>query len=100
MNSTNYYHVVKDSQFFDNLEQILSAVSGNNPAMDKDYIIKAIENTIKNGYILIKKEEVNKELQPKSRCCGRCDGINDICVGDQYCIDHEILGCEECFGKR
>jgi hypothetical protein len=35
-----------------------------------------------------------------SRCYGRCDGVNDICVSDMRCDKHSILGCEECFGKR
>lgn len=36
----------------------------------------------------------------KSRCCGRCDGVHDICVADMVCDDHEIMGCEICFGER
>lgn len=34
------------------------------------------------------------------RCCGRCDGHNDICVSDRFCDAHNVQGCEECFGKR
>lgn len=37
---------------------------------------------------------------PKSRCCGLCDGVNDICVADTVCETHNELGCEICFGKR
>jgi hypothetical protein len=37
---------------------------------------------------------------PKSRCCGRCDGINDICVADMRCEEHNEIGCEICYGKR
>lgn len=36
----------------------------------------------------------------KNRCCGRCDGINDICVADTTCEAHNVLGCELCFGPR
>ena len=36
----------------------------------------------------------------KSRCCGRCDGVSDLCVADTICDDHSIMGCEECFGPR
>jgi len=43
---------------------------------------------------------VLKHLKPKSRCCGRCDGIHDICVADQVCESHDIMGCEMCFGER
>jgi len=38
--------------------------------------------------------------EPKnSRCCGRCDGVHDICVGDTVCDTHNEMGCEICFGK-
>lgn len=36
----------------------------------------------------------------KSRCCGRCDGNVDICVTDDTCEKHGIIGCENCFGKK
>lgn len=36
----------------------------------------------------------------KSRCCGRCNGIDDICVADKVCDIHKIEGCELCFGER
>lgn len=36
----------------------------------------------------------------KSRCCGRCDGINDICVTDMVCELHNERGCELCYGMR
>lgn len=34
----------------------------------------------------------------KSRCCGRCDGVNDICINDTVCEDHDTMGCEICYG--
>ena len=36
----------------------------------------------------------------KSRCCGRCDGVNDICHADRICENHTEIGCEICFGER
>ena len=42
----------------------------------------------------------NEQTQPKSRCCGRCDGVNDICVADMICDDHTTRGCETCYGPR
>ena len=37
-------------------------------------------------------------VAPKeSRCCGRCDGVNDLCVADTVCDKHKVMGCEECF---
>ena len=46
------------------------------------------------------KEHEGETDSKQSRCCGRCDGINDICVADMVCEQHEIEGCEDCFGKR
>ena len=42
----------------------------------------------------------HKHLTPKSRCCGRCDGVNDICVTDMVCEEHKTRGCEICYGAR
>lgn len=36
----------------------------------------------------------------KSRCCGRCDGVNDLCVADMVCDEHNEIGCEVCYGAR
>lgn len=50
------------------------------------------------------REQLNKHIfsdsLPKSRCCGRCDGVNDICVGDIICEEHNTMGCEVCYGAR
>lgn len=55
--STNYMHVVENSQSFDKLEQILFHAK----TYTKDsFLIIALENTIKNGYKLIK--DVDEKL--------------------------------------
>jgi len=41
----------------------------------------------------------NEQIK-KSRCCGRCDGVNDICHADRICEKHNETGCEICFGER
>jgi hypothetical protein len=48
------------------------------------------------AYIFAKESKKNK----KSRCCGRCDGVNDICCADRICEQHNDMGCEICFGER
>lgn len=48
----------------------------------------------------IKKLDKVLSSNKESRCCGRCDGVNDLCVADTTCEVHEILGCEICFGER
>ena len=35
-----------------------------------------------------------------SRCCGRCNGVDDLCYSDMTCDNHKELGCEICYGKR
>ncbi|ANW96724.1 hypothetical protein AXE80_10760 [Wenyingzhuangia fucanilytica] len=36
----------------------------------------------------------------QNRCCGRCDGVHDICVSDMICKEHNTSGCEHCYGPR
>jgi hypothetical protein len=44
---------------------------------------------------------VSKSLpERKGRCCGRCDGVHDLCFSDMTCDVHSVLGCEDCYGKR
>ena len=46
-------------------------------------------------------DELDKRFKAeKSRCCGRCDGVNDICVADIICDKHNDTGCSICFGER
>jgi hypothetical protein len=40
------------------------------------------------------------EAGEANRCCGRCDGENDVCVADTVCDIHSTMGCEICFGPR
>lgn len=83
--------------------------------MDKDLFYKSIKITsqnIANNPNDFSAEEIEKyflefaklynTITPKlpivnSRCCGRCDGINDLCVADTLCEEHDIVGCEKCF---
>lgn len=45
-------------------------------------------------------DEEKQKKSPKSRCCGRCDGVNDLCVSDMICEEHNEQGCEICYGAR
>ena len=51
---------------------------------------------LQSAYIVAKENK----LKTKSRCCGRCDGVNDICHTDRICEKHTETGCEICFGER
>ncbi len=44
--------------------------------------------------------EESKPEEKKSRCCGRCDGVNDLCVADMVCDKHDNMGCEICYGEK
>jgi hypothetical protein len=41
--------------------------------------------------------KINNGLNVRSRCCGRCDGINDECITDMFCDTHREAGCEICW---
>jgi hypothetical protein len=43
-----------------------------------------------------------KIIIPKktARCCGKCNGVDDLCYTDMTCDNHSERGCEECYGKR
>jgi len=53
--NVNYSHVVEDSQFFTELEQILNYLKIKK---NDKYLEIGIENTIKMGYKLIKEEKI------------------------------------------
>lgn len=39
-------------------------------------------------------------VEYENRCCGRCDGVNDLCVTDMTCDIHQEDGCENCYDPR
>lgn len=41
-----------------------------------------------------------EDMVIRSRCCGRCDRVNDVCVADMICSVHNVTGCEICFGSK
>lgn len=44
----------------------------------------------------IHEADIIKQIK-ESRCGGRCDGFNDICIADTKCDDHNITGCRTCW---
>lgn len=59
MTNTNFYHVIKDSQYITDLEMLLHYLKHKKVMNEEDvrYTIISIENTIKNGYKLVKENE-------------------------------------------
>jgi len=45
-------------------------------------------------------DEVMVEYEVTNRCCGRCDGVHDLCLADMVCDDHKEMGCPKCYGSR
>ena len=54
-----YYHVIEDSQCFTDINHIINYLEYKNKLNEFDvkYLKIALENTIKNGYKLIKENE-------------------------------------------
>ncbi len=57
MNNFLYNHVIDNSQFFDDIKQIESFEKSRQSGIEPSYFLVAIQNTIKNGYVLSKKED-------------------------------------------
>ena len=61
--------------------------------------VQAIPEEFLKWYI--KNQNCEKiETVEKSRCCGRCNGVDDLCFTDMTCALHQGRGCETCYGKR
>ena len=62
-NLNNYLHVIENSQFITDLEMLLHYLKHKKVMNEEDvrYTIISIENTIKNGYKLVKDAEFIKE---------------------------------------
>ena len=58
------------------------------------------DNKSEIASLLAEVERLKQALPSESRCCGRCDGVHDICVADMICDKHSIEGCELCYGSR
>lgn len=58
------------------------------------------ENPNQYNYIATKRrnlEDIILSRKDKNRCCGRCDGVNDLCVTDMICEKHSQTGCIICY---
>ena len=82
--------LVAEQYFKDNFEQRFDLEVSERPFADW----KTIELYLENMGVL------KNEPKKQSRCCGRCDGVNDICHADRICEKHTEIGCEICFGER
>ncbi len=52
----NYMQVIPHSQFYTDIQRIIKTLKSTN--YDKEYILTALENTLKNGYNIYKTNEV------------------------------------------
>jgi len=83
-------------------EFLLSKLEMNHKAMECVLFLERYFSIVENREVVIKIEskEIDLSVTKQSRCCGRCDGVNDLCVADMVCDNHDVKGCEICFGKR
>ena len=85
------------------VEQIRKAgIEGEISSIDVDHLITVLIELFGSGISQNSGKPLVSGSLPlaQSRCCGRCDGINDVCVSDMICEIHGEQGCEVCFGKR
>ena len=84
-----------------------------NPTRNNHYkkiILTTDPDLIKNGIQAIDDEFLEWFVRNPScekvdfnsipRCCGRCNGEDDLCYSDMTCDNHKERGCEICYGKR
>jgi hypothetical protein len=69
------------------------------PELIKDGGVQAIDDEFLEWFVNHPSCEF-VEIEEKSRCCGRCDGVDDLCYADMTCDDHNTRGCEICYGLR
>jgi hypothetical protein len=92
-------------------KQVFENVNPNLKSEDKRKIILTTDqDLIKDGVQAIDDEFLKWFVKNPScekfevismpRCCGRCDGVDDLCFTDMCCNDHQEYGCEICYGKR
>jgi hypothetical protein len=92
------------------LKQKVNAIGVNGDKMMKKIILTTDTDLIKDGVQAIDDEFLEWfvrnpncekfEVISMPRCCGRCDGVDDLCFTDMCCNDHQEYGCEICYGKR
>lgn len=72
-----------------------------NPSCESVKIIRNLDDDV-DLQICVDYSYNYKIIIPKkiTRCCGRCNGVDDLCYSDMSCDVHKVLGCEECYGKR
>lgn len=63
----------------------------NLPRLSDSFIQKYVKEYNKGNII------TDVLVEYKNRCCGRCDGVLDLCVSDIVCSDHNEQGCNICF---
>lgn len=90
--ATNYHHVVTDSHFFTDIDQIIAFVGYMhiNKKAKKDLLI-ALENTKKNGYNLLKTSGIEIMLPTPKYIPISTEGLNEKEIDDLIRLNKELL---------
>lgn len=59
---------------------------------EPEHLAKYVLHLEASGVVKFTENRYIEEPKNKSRCCGRCDGVNDICIGDTVCEAHKAMG--------
>lgn len=105
--------IIKEGDPQYDIDGDISWAFGNNPKQwegNKKIILTNDLELIKEGVQAIDDEFLDwfvknptceyVEIKETSRCCGRCNGVDDLCYVDMCCDNHKKYGCEICYGKR
>jgi hypothetical protein len=74
------------------------------PISDKDPgrigSLPQVQQSFIKQFIVNPDETFVVEYNITNRCCGRCDGVVDLCWCDQECDKHNTTDCSKCFPSK
>jgi len=90
--------VIDDKEYWEVRKDYKKIIMTTDPELIKDGVQEIPEVFLK--WLVDNPDCEYVEVEKKGRCCGRCNGVDDLCYTDMCCDDHHEYGCEECYGRR
>lgn len=90
--------VIDDKEYWEVRKEYKKIIMTTDPELIKDRVQEIPEDFLK--WLVDNPDCEYVEVEKKGRCCGRCNGVDDLCYTDMCCDDHHEYGCEECYGRR